>query len=295
MTTSHFSRPICRCLLLVLLTNLLGLGETYQSFGQRISFYATKITCNSDTGLLNEAVVNASQAALDSLSRRYGIPLATTARLKTPYVFTITSRIVLNNELVEQLESFNKFKYLNTVVLTDMKGKQEIMRVDNYPKNLMTLSQNQVALTSYFREIYDNIFNLFAGYGQKTSFKLPVTAAVKLIFTTSTMSIKQEQIKRVVQEVFTQNQASLGYILLEPYARETVSPLYIIKVNILENNRDTTATITLTFDANANLNYNGAPIQTLFQVETSDMKQEEFSYLLAKITATLYKFSKSNM
>lgn len=257
------------------------------SLGQSIEFQPSEIDISNVSGLSATALSTAYHAAIDSLSIKYGIPV--TPHSIDKYKYIIISKIVPNDTWEARFGE--KFKYMNLIILADALGKREIIRVENYPRDLRALSQTPDALAKYFKELNNNIFNLFSGYGFKHNVDSPV-ASVQLVVDASA---KLNPIKEVVKDVFFQNQAFLKYKIVDVNEDVKVNKSYIIKAKIQENSKNGTVLVSLLFNASVDLNYDGKPIQSEFIVEAADLKNKDYSFLLAKMTASLYKFSKSNI
>lgn len=279
---------------LVLLQSILLFVGMDKVYGQSIDFEPPEISIYEGSGLSLLPFKVASATALDSLSRRYGIPLELSKRDSKHYSFALTSQITPNLTGIMNLRMNSKFTYKNTIILSDAANKREVIRVENYPKNLLGLSQNPDSLKRYYIKLYNHSFNLMAGYGLKKTLRSPAKNIAYIIFDDAVPSADLSRIKDVVKDVFVKNQEVMNYKVAFVPPKESPLTVYKIKVRIADSKENNSMKVALLFPAGVDLDYHSNPIQTEFLVDASDLKNRYFSYLLAKMTATLYKFSETN-
>lgn len=279
-------------LLLLQITLLcVGMGKVY---GQSVDFKPPQISLYEGSGLSLAALKVASAAALDSLSKQYGIPLESTKRNSRQYSFVFTAQIVPNLTGLKSLKLYSKFPYKNIISLSDITSRREVIRVENYPKDLLETSQNPDSLKKYYIALYEHSFKLMAGYGLK---KIPHPApksVAHISFEEAVPSAELSWVKDVVKDLLFKNQEIMGYKVAFGIPEASSLTVCKIKVRITGFKEDSSMNVSLLFPIGADLDYHGNPIQTEFPVSASDLKSKDFSYLLAKMTATLYKFSETN-
>lgn len=218
----------------------------------------------------------AYHAALDSLSQRYGIPVDTQRTYH--HSFTLEGRV----NYTPNLNSPGYFQYTHTAVLRDAAGQREVFRVESKLLNLVDLARHPSALRRSFGQTYDPLFRFLARYGT------PVTPApgpvLRLVF--ESPPAHGTQVQQVVAEVFARNQGKLGYHLAD--AHPATGPEHVIRI-MLAAASPSGLTVTWRLDSKENAQYQGKPIPTTFAVSAADLNRGDFSYLMAKMTASLIK------
>lgn len=287
----YYSLQLVRSLLFTCMLLLAGI-ETVS--GQSIEFKRPELALYNGSGLPLAPFQAASAAALDSLSRQYGIPLGSSHQDGRRYRFVLTSQITPNLSGLKSLKMYSKFPYKNTIVLSDAESMREVIRVENYPKDLLKTSQNADSLASYYRKLYNHSFHLMAGFGSRAHRRAPVKHVVYVQFEDVAASADRSRIIAVVKDAFLKNQEVMPYRTEFALTKETGLPTCQIKVSIARSTSSHGMTIRLLFPADADLDYHGNPIPTEFTVNQTDLKSNDFSFLLGKMTATIYKFSEVN-
>ena len=279
---------------LLLVISILHFAGGNCAHGQTIDFKPPEVALYERSGLPLTAFKAASDAALDSLSRRYGIPLEASKQDSRHYRFALASQITPNLAGLKTLKMYSRFPYKNTILLCDAANMREVMRVENYPKDLLKISQNADSLISYYIKLYQHSFNLMSGYGYKAQRHSPAKNIAFVVFDSAVPSGDLARIKDVVKDVLVKNQEVMRYKVT--FVQPNESPLSVckIKVRIAESKESRGIKVGLSFPDGSDLDYHGNPIPTEFVVNGLDRQTKDFSFLLAKMTATLYKFAESN-
>jgi hypothetical protein len=222
-------------------------------------------------------LVMAHRAALDSLSQRYGIPVDTQRTYR--HTFALEERV----DYTPNFTYRGRFQYTHTAVLRDAADQREVYRAETSLKDLADLVQHPPALLESFRQTDDYVFRFLAGYGNPPP---PAPArVVQVVFIAHPPSAAGARVQQAVEEVFARNQGKLGYRLWDA---PTTALEHIIYVTLAP----TTAagwTVSWKLRPDESPRYQGNPIPTVFVVSAADLKRGDFSFLLAKMTASLIK------
>lgn len=216
---------------------------------------------------------------LDSLSRRYGVPVDTLRSYQ--HTFSLEGRV----EYTPNLRYPGRFQYTHTAVLRDAAGQREVYRVDTQFKDLADLAQHPQALQESFRKTYTYLFRFLAGYGATAG---PGTGpALRLVFAPSPPSADRARVQALVEEVFARNQGKLGYRLLRP-GDAAAGTVHTVRVALVAT-APAGLTVTWALGPEENTQFQGVPIATTFGVTAADLARGDYSYLMAKMTASLIK------
>jgi hypothetical protein len=223
-------------------------------------------------------LVVAHRAALDSLSRRYGISVDT--QRTYPHTFILEEQVAYT----PNLQYPSRFQYTHTAVLRDAAGQREVYRAETILKDLADLVQHPQALHLSFRQTDGYVFRFLAGYGTPPP---PAPGRVlQVVFAPSPPSAGGEGVQQVVEEVFARNQGKLGYRLLD--AHTTTEPEHIVHVTLVPTASEGFV-VMWKLSPDEHPQYQGKPIPTTFAVSAADLTRGDFSFLMAKMTASLIK------
>ncbi|OGX90964.1 hypothetical protein [Hymenobacter coccineus] len=218
------------------------------------------------------------------MSRAYGVPLDTLRSYQ--YTFSLEGRV----EHTPSGQFPGLFQYAHTAVLRDAAGQREVYRVETQFKNLEDLVQHPQALRESFQKTYADIFRFLAGDGAPAG-PAPETV-LRLVLAPSPRSVDGARVQALVADVFARNQRKLGYRLLRT-GDAAAGTVHTVRIALV-----TTApaglSVTWALDPAENTQFHGAPIATTFGVTAADRVRGDYSYLMAKMTASLTKLAEVN-
>jgi hypothetical protein len=190
--------------------------------------------------------------------------------------------------------SFNSnifFTYCNTTILLDATGKKELVRVDEYFKDLSELSKNYDQLVKIMYKSYEPIFKIFdQNIYQKINKNL-----LKLSFKRIKPDIIQPnsnarsieiEIEDIIEKVFYE--CNKRFLSEEPQNTSQK----IVMVHLANQSDD--IEVSLVFPNSTLLFYENSPIQTSFVITKDNIISGDYSYLYGKLTTSLYKIVQVN-